>query len=572
MEIGLREWLIIGGILVILLIILDGWRRMKGARNNRLRLDIDKELPDSDAPEDEFNPELPNGGARVSSQPQPLFEHIEPRFDTAIELDDAAEPAVAERKPQPPQAAQSTYQYPPQEPSAVDPERVPLITELAEPETEPEPQSVPIRPAAVETPEPVDPSDAEPLFETPLEPSPAPEQTADWTDQPAAEDADPLRETETAKPDPLLAPLPDQPLPEPRGIGDEQPILADQQRPLSDDPLMDLDKPITELLAQRADAPRQAAPGRTAPGRTAPRAAETAAVEITHSQAELALEPDAEPEAQPVATQPEPSAKVEEPSAKPEKPSAKLEQPPAQPDVEPAPVETSVDFRAEAEQQLDRAAEIELEPPQAVPARQTISPETVSRQAGPREAGPQVAQPPELAESFDPREDTSDARHSLQNARVKGGTLRKEPDPANVLVVSVLARSPEGLNGQALLQLVLACGMRFGDMDIFHRFEDGIDRGAVQFSMANAVGGGTFDIDSMARENTPAVSFFMSMEEPHEVMNAFNCMLATAETVARYLDGELVDENRSVMRSQTQEHYRQRVRDFEMHNMRRRNI
>jgi FtsZ-interacting cell division protein ZipA len=66
------------------------------------------------------------------------------------------------------------------------------------------------------------------------------------------------------------------------------------------------------------------------------------------------------------------------------------------------------------------------------------------------------------------------------------------------------------------------------------------------------------------------VTFFMSMDEPQDVMNAFECMLATAETVARHLDGDLLDENHSVLRPQTQEHYRQRIRDFEMHNRSRR--
>jgi FtsZ-interacting cell division protein ZipA len=53
-------------------------------------------------------------------------------------------------------------------------------------------------------------------------------------------------------------------------------------------------------------------------------------------------------------------------------------------------------------------------------------------------------------------------------------------------------------------------------------------------------------------------------------MDAFECMLATAETVAKNLGGEMLDEDRSVMRNQTAEHYRQRVRDFEMKNLKKR--
>ena len=64
MEIGLREWLIIGGAAVVLLIVIDGWRRMRGTRN-QLRMDIQKLPADVAEPVvDEINPELPNGGVR----------------------------------------------------------------------------------------------------------------------------------------------------------------------------------------------------------------------------------------------------------------------------------------------------------------------------------------------------------------------------------------------------------------------------------------------------------------------------------------------------------------------------
>jgi FtsZ-interacting cell division protein ZipA len=80
MEIGLREWLIIGGVILILLIVFDGWRRMQSGRN-RLKMNIDKNFVD--VPEENtesFNPELPNGGARkVVVDGDPLFSDHKPR-------------------------------------------------------------------------------------------------------------------------------------------------------------------------------------------------------------------------------------------------------------------------------------------------------------------------------------------------------------------------------------------------------------------------------------------------------------------------------------------------------------
>jgi FtsZ-interacting cell division protein ZipA len=47
-------------------------------------------------------------------------------------------------------------------------------------------------------------------------------------------------------------------------------------------------------------------------------------------------------------------------------------------------------------------------------------------------------------------------------------------------------------------------------------------------------------------------------------MLAFEQMLATAKHVQSVLDAELKDDNRSVMTAQTVEHYRQRIRDFDL--------
>ena len=47
-------------------------------------------------------------------------------------------------------------------------------------------------------------------------------------------------------------------------------------------------------------------------------------------------------------------------------------------------------------------------------------------------------------------------------------------------------------------------------------------------------------------------------------------MLATAETVANHLNGNLLDDDKSVLRPQTKEHYRERVRIHEMDKLRRR--
>ena len=55
----------------------------------------------------------------------------------------------------------------------------------------------------------------------------------------------------------------------------------------------------------------------------------------------------------------------------------------------------------------------------------------------------------------------------------------------------------------------------------------------------------------------------MSVPGPEEPIKAFECMIETAQCLVSNLNGEMLDESRSVMTSQTLEHCRQRLHDFE---------
>jgi cell division protein ZipA len=137
-----------------------------------------------------------------------------------------------------------------------------------------------------------------------------------------------------------------------------------------------------------------------------------------------------------------------------------------------------------------------------------------------------------------------------------------DSNPQEVFVINVNAKN-EMFKGPDLLHILLACDLRFGDMNIFHRHENANGTGAVQFSMANSVHPGTFDLEAIDDFSSPSVSFFMSIPGPNNPMQAFDYMVETAQCLVKNLDGELRDESRSVMTLQTLEHCRQRIRDAE---------
>ena len=142
------------------------------------------------------------------------------------------------------------------------------------------------------------------------------------------------------------------------------------------------------------------------------------------------------------------------------------------------------------------------------------------------------------------------------------GRLPRSVDP-EVFMINVVARDPAGFRGEDILHILLACDLRFGDMNFFHRHEYEAGRGAIQFSVANMMQPGVFDIDNMSDFTTPGLVFFVTLPGPDDMMKAFDYMLETAQAVARNLGGDVLDETRSVITKQTLEHSRQQIRDLE---------
>ena len=142
------------------------------------------------------------------------------------------------------------------------------------------------------------------------------------------------------------------------------------------------------------------------------------------------------------------------------------------------------------------------------------------------------------------------------------GELPRQAD-TEVIILHVVARDGAVFPGKDLLEILLACDLRFGDLRFFHRHEQRAGRGPIQFSVANMLQPGIFDIDNMHAMQTRGLVFFLTLPGPQDMARAFDYMLETAKTVARNLGGELLDESRSVLTRQTVAHARQQVREFE---------
>src|ERR1700712_16180 len=91
MELSVREWTIIVGVLLILAVFLDGYRRVRNERSNRIRVSLSKQVFNhhTEAVEDPsvatINSELPNGGARVIAKQRRKILHLRESVPVLIE-------------------------------------------------------------------------------------------------------------------------------------------------------------------------------------------------------------------------------------------------------------------------------------------------------------------------------------------------------------------------------------------------------------------------------------------------------------------------------------------------------
>lgn len=158
--------------------------------------------------------------------------------------------------------------------------------------------------------------------------------------------------------------------------------------------------------------------------------------------------------------------------------------------------------------------------------------------------------------------DWLDEIEAIPAAQGQAAALPRHED-ATVYSLNVMARAEQGFAGDDVLRVLLGCGLRFGDMDFFHLSQAQGGQPTIQFSVANMMQPGVFDLEAMNTLQTKGLMFFLTLPGPEEMVRAFDLMLETAHTVAHSLGGDVYDETRSVMTKQYVESLRQSIREYE---------
>jgi cell division protein ZipA len=161
---------------------------------------------------------------------------------------------------------------------------------------------------------------------------------------------------------------------------------------------------------------------------------------------------------------------------------------------------------------------------------------------------------------LDPEQQDIQPKEADTQAQSSSSDSQAAPQPQNVLVLHLMAASGLMINGQALLDAVLAVGFRFGGRKIFDRHINSDGSGEILFSLANVANPGTFDLNTIAELNTPGVTLFMDLEGIEDPVSAFDIMIESVDSLVTELSLNVLDESRSSMTKQTIDHYRQRAR------------
>ncbi|MBZ0330105.1 cell division protein ZipA [Halomonas sp. ANAO-440] len=558
----LREWLIILGLALVTLIVVDGVRRLK--RQRRVpRLDqvgeqsnhgIDDATASSEA---DTNWELPNGGARVispasydqgQSKPKPKLKRQEhPGPSRVLSGLKAARHAPERPVASPPPAAASPPRDDVQTPARAESSLDATSTRGASPlPSEPTRRDTALTrdqhertPAASTEPTLGEPAPKE--VEAPAEPSVQPTMQARQPD-PAAATSQPSdgAETDVPRREPTLSALDDA---EPPAAMAAEPLAADphDHEALHDDDeryrLVDLEG-MTDSLKSRS----------RRMGHSMQRFGASMQQRLAKRREEKQLEKSRREQAR----------------------------------AEKAAQDAQRRREAEAEQAARDAERRRLEA-QAIEMADDDDPLF----APPRARQQQVAERDDLTFEPQPSAAEQDWNGEPDGAMFDDDVVRAHPTLAKalrhdvnaeraretlshsdeVIVISVLSRDEQGFSGEALLDLMLACGLRYSsEMGIFHRFETEDPESELQFSMVNVIKPGTFPIEAMDAFRTPGVTLLMPLPGALDTAAAFEAMVETAMVIVRNLGGELKDENHSVMTAQTVEFARQRVQEFERRN------
>jgi cell division protein ZipA len=152
----------------------------------------------------------------------------------------------------------------------------------------------------------------------------------------------------------------------------------------------------------------------------------------------------------------------------------------------------------------------------------------------------------ELDNLYEMEEFNEEVNHTVEQAIADNTAMTDEASidtvpsaPENLLVLSVMAKPDSRFVSYDLFQAIATVGLQFGEMNIFHYYQQTASGKISLFSLASANKPGDFDLNNIGDFSCTGLMLFMNIADVPDPQTVFRLMLETAERLADDLDGEL---------------------------------
>ncbi len=136
------------------------------------------------------------------------------------------------------------------------------------------------------------------------------------------------------------------------------------------------------------------------------------------------------------------------------------------------------------------------------------------------------------------------------------------PQNEDLVVIHLKAATGKMFGGYGLQQALIAAGLQYGEMSIFHYYEERAGKRTILFSVASAIEPGIFDLQRIGAFNTPGLSLFMTVANCVEPLKTLNLLLDISQQLTDDLGGQLFDQQHKPFTKNTINDYRSRVNEM----------
>ncbi|WP_296402582.1 cell division protein ZipA C-terminal FtsZ-binding domain-containing protein [Psychrobacter sp.] len=134
----------------------------------------------------------------------------------------------------------------------------------------------------------------------------------------------------------------------------------------------------------------------------------------------------------------------------------------------------------------------------------------------------------------------------------------------NINITVVPKNSQELIDGKTILSLVSQYGLKYGAMNMFHRYENKDGSGILWFSMMgiNQEGIAPFDLNLLPTSHYYGLVLFLSLPHP-KATQGFDTMMSVVNLIANDLNAQILDENNEILTRERRQQLRAEVQEYQ---------